>query len=526
MRRLRVLGIVVLPLVVQAQGVSLAFLQTRAEATNFIETTRYEEVLAFLDVLEASSSRIQVTTFGYTTEGRALPLVVYGNVLNPTADAVRAALAPLRILILANIHGGEVDGKEAVLMLLRALAGGMHESWADSLVLLVVPIYNADGNERISLYNRPGQNGPIGGMGQRANAQGYDLNRDFMKADAPETRSLLRVLARYDPHVLIDLHTTNGTYHAYPLTYAPPLHPSTPEPITAYLRNVWLPAVTDTLWARRRWKLFYYGNLPAPGSPHPPGWYTFDHRPRFSTNYAGLRGIMGVLVESYAYASFEARIEATYAFLEALLNFAASHARSIRRQVERARTVAPIGEPIALRARIAAAPKPALILLGAVDSLRHPYTGGLLLQRREAVFPEILPLYDRFEPTETLSLPRGYLVPSGLDVVHDLLEVHGIPCLPLEAGATVNAEVFRVDSVITADRPYEGHRAQEVSGKYERQVLTVTPGSCMVPVEGKTGRLAALLLEPRSDDGVVAWGLLQDVLVSGHLYPIARITHP
>uniref|UniRef100_A0A7V2B114 Peptidase M14 n=1 Tax=Rhodothermus marinus TaxID=29549 RepID=A0A7V2B114_RHOMR len=526
MHLLRFIGLLVWPLVVQAQAVSLAFLQTRAEATNFIETTRYEEVLAFLDVLEASSSRIQVTTFGYTTEGRALPLVIYGKVVNATADAVQAASAPLRVLILANIHGGEVDGKEAVLMLLRALAGGLYASWADSLVLLAVPIYNADGNERISLYHRPGQNGPLGGVGQRANAQGYDLNRDFMKADAPETRALLRVLVRYDPHVLVDLHTTNGTYHAYPLTYAPPLHPSTSPNLTAYLRNVWLPAVTDTLWTRRRWKLFYYGNLPSPESTQPPGWYTFDHRPRFSTNYAGLRGILGVLVESYAYASFEARVEATYAFLEALLNFAAAHAGTLRRQVEQARAVAPIGQPIALRAQIAAAPKPALILLGAVDSLRHPYTGKLLLQRREVVFPEILPLYDRFEATETLPLPQGYLVPPGLEVVRDRLEVHGIPCVPLEAGATVNAEVFRVDSVITAERPYEGHQAQEVTGQYERQVLTVVPGSCMVPIEGKTGRLAALLLEPRSDDGLVAWGLLQDVLAAGQWYPIARVARP
>ena len=508
---------------VVGQGVDLAFLQTRPEATGFAETTRYDEVMAFLDVLEASSRQIRVTRFGYTTEGRALPLVIYGNVVNATGDGVRAASAPLRVLVLANIHGGEVAGKEAALMLLRALAAGMHADWADSLVLLVVPLYNADGNERISLYHRPLQNGPVGGMGQRANAQGLDLNRDFMKAEAPETRSLLRLLREYEPHVFIDLHTTDGTYHAYPLTYAPPLHPSTPEPLVDYLRRVWLPAVDDTIWTKHRWKFFYYGNLPWPGSNRPPGWYTFDHRPRFSTNYVGLRGMLGLLSEAYAYATFEERIEATYAFLEAVLSFAAARATEIRTIVEQVRQTAPVGQPIALRARIDRAPEPALILLSSVDSLRHPYTGRLLLQRRQEVFPEMLPLYDRFTPTETIAIPRGYLVPAGLNRVRDLLAVHGIACVPVASGLMLEVERFRIDSVAVADRPYQGHRGQEVWGAYERQTLSASPGSCLVTIDGRTGRLAALLLEPRSDDGLVAWGLLEDRLAPGRYYPIARV---
>lgn len=508
---------------VAGQNVDLAFLQTRAEATGFAETTRYDEVMAFLDVLQASSHYIQGTHFGYTTEGRALPLVIYGNVVNATSDGVQAASAPLRVLILANIHGGEVAGKEAVLMLLRTLAAGMHAEWADSLVLLVVPIYNADGNERISLYNRPLQNGPIGGMGQRANAQGYDLNRDFMKVDAPETRALLRLLRDYDPHVFIDLHTTNGSYHAYPLTYAPPLHPSTPAPLVDYLRQVWLPTLNEAIWTTYRWKFFYYGNLLRSDGDQSPGWYTFDHRPRFGTNYVGLRGMIGLLGEAYAYATFEERIEASYAFLETVLSFAAAHASAIRTIIEQVRRTSPVGQPIALRARLAQAPKPALVLLGAVDSLRHPYTGQLMLQRRPEVLPEMLPLYDRFAPTETIILPQGYLVPAGLDRVHNLLEAHGIPCVPVENSLTPEVERFRVDSVAVASRPYQGHRAQEVWGTYERQTLAAPAGSCMVPIDGRIGRLAALLLEPRSDDGLVTWGLVEDQLAPGRYYPIMRV---
>ena len=150
-------------------------------------------------------------------------------------------------------------------MLLREIVAGRHGALLDSLVLLIAPIYNADGNERIDPSNRPRQHGPVGGMGVRPNAQGLDLNRDHTKLESPEARGLARMLTEYDPHVVIDLHTTNGTYHGYHLTYAPPLHPNTPAEIDRMLRREWLPAVTRRRGGRTGWLLYYYGNVPVGG---------------------------------------------------------------------------------------------------------------------------------------------------------------------------------------------------------------------------------------------------------------------
>ncbi len=258
-----------------AQPIDLAFLKTRAEATDFQETTRYEEVMAFTEIVASGADKMYRTVFGYTSEGRALPLVVFGDVDGAGPEAVRAS-GKTRVFVQANIHAGEVCGKEAMLMLLRALAAGQHAAWTDSLVLLVAPIYNADGNERIALTNRPGQNGPLGGMGQRPNAQGFDLNRDHMKMDSPEARSLVRLFNAYDPHVAVDLHTTNGTRHAYHLTYSPPLHPNTPRAIDAFLREDWLPAVTRRIKDLYDWDYYYYGNVPRRTSNAERGWYTFE----------------------------------------------------------------------------------------------------------------------------------------------------------------------------------------------------------------------------------------------------------
>ncbi|HTG73328.1 MAG TPA: M14 family zinc carboxypeptidase, partial [Terriglobia bacterium] len=199
----------------------LSQIQTRAERTNYAETSRYDDVVAFLDTVAKQSPLIHNTTFGNTFEGRALPLAVVGKVGDATSRTVRAS-GKLRVYIQANIHAGEVEGKESSLALIREIASGKHAEWLNSMVLLIAPIYNADGNERVGPNNRGPQNGPIAGAGIRANAQGLNLNRDNMKLDTPEARSMAKLLNDYDPHVMIDLHTTNGSHHAYHLTWEIP----------------------------------------------------------------------------------------------------------------------------------------------------------------------------------------------------------------------------------------------------------------------------------------------------------------
>ncbi|MYI07629.1 MAG: hypothetical protein F4059_10020, partial [Gemmatimonadetes bacterium] len=183
-----------------------AFL-TRAERTDYQETSSYADVVDFLQRAAASSPSVHYTTYGYTTEGRALPLAVVGDIPDPSPASVWLSGKTV-VYLQGNIHAGEVCGKEALQMLLRDLLAGRHGQWHESMVLLIAPIYNADGNERVTLTNRGRQHGPFGGMGQRPNAQGYDLNRDHMKLESSEARSVARLFNVYDPHVAVDLHTT------------------------------------------------------------------------------------------------------------------------------------------------------------------------------------------------------------------------------------------------------------------------------------------------------------------------------
>ena len=494
-------------------------LLTRAEATDYRATSTYADVMAFAKQI-AERPGFYLTTFGETVEGRALPLVVWGeNTAEP--EAVRSN-GKLRVLVFANIHAGEVAGKEAVLMLLRAMAAGEHAAWADSLTLLFAPIYNADGNERLDPDHRPFQHGPVDGMGTRANAQGLDLNRDFVKLDAPESRALVGLFNAYDPHVIVDLHTTNGTIHGYHLTYAPPLHPNTPAAIDRLLRNHWLPDVTAIYKEKYGWDLTYYGN-DKPEWGQPSGWATFDPRPRFGTNYAGLRNRVGILSEVYSYATFEDRVLATLRFVIETLDWAHAHASAVRAAVHAAEAEPVVGASLAMRAagRWLADPDPEPILLGEVVEEPNPHTGAPMYRRTDVQTPTAMPVYGRFEGAEPTTAPAAYLVPAGLTEVVERLQIHGVEVHPARSAAGIEVEVFEVDSVHTAERAFQGRYEQELVGRYREATAEVAAGTLVVPVAQPLGRLAVMLLEPRSDSGLATWGLVETT--PGETYPIRRV---
>jgi hypothetical protein len=500
-------------------------LTIRPERTEYRETSRYDEVVAFVQAADRASPLIHLTTFARTNEGRDLPLAVVGRVADATPAAVRASGKTV-VYLQGNIHAGEVEGKEALQILLREIVQGRHGALLDSLVLLVAPIYNADGNERIDPQNRPRQHGPIGGMGVRPNAQGLDLNRDHTKLESPEARGLARMLTEYDPHVVIDLHTTNGTYHGYHLTYAPPLHPNTPPEIDRMLRREWLPAVTRD--ARDAgWLLYYYGNVPSPEEGNPGaerGWYTFDHRPRFGTNYAGLRNRFGILSEAYSYITFEERVRVTQDFVARSLAWARTHAATIRRATEAADREDLRGRPLALNARLRRE-GPVTILMGEVREEANPVTGHMMLRRVDTVREERMPELQSFDAADTERVPAMYLLPMvpAADSIVARLRMHGVRVDTLAAPPTDEVEIFRIDSTSVAERAFQGHRERRIWGRWVTTTLDFMPRVLAVPMDQPLARLIFTLLEPRSDDGFAAWNLLDSQLEGARIYPVFRV---
>jgi hypothetical protein len=495
-------------------------LVTRAEASGYLETTRYHEVVALMQAAARRSPVIHFTTYGRTAEGRPMPLAVVGNLASGSSRAVRASGRTV-LYLQGNIHAGEVEGKEVLLMLLREFAEGAHANLLDSLVLLIGPIYNADGNERLGVGNRPLQHGPVAGMGTRANAMGLDLNRDHTKLDTPEGRALAAMLTDYDPHGIVDLHTTNGTRHAYHLTWAPPLHPNTPAGIDGMLRDRWLPEVAARMHERHGWLTWHYGNVPPAEAGRERGWYTFDHRPRFGTTYAGLRNRFAILSEAYAYLTFEDRIRVTRDFVHGIMAWAHDNATGIRLETAAADAEPLVGRSLALTGRFRDGGVQE-VLMGEVDEIPSPVSGERMLLRRDTVRPERMPVAIAFEAAETERVPAVYLIPPGMDTVVVRLRAHGIRLVEVPAG-TRQVEYFRIDSTSVAERPFQGRTERRTHGAWTPALRELRRGTLAVPMDQPLARLAFTLLEPRSDDGFAAWNLLPWEMDGGGWYPILRI---
>jgi hypothetical protein len=499
----------------------LAAQATRAERTGFRETSSYADVVTFLDSLGRQSSDVRIGTLAVSPENRPVPYVIAARPLvSSPAEAHRSG--KLIVYLQANIHAGEVEGKEAAQMLLRDLTAGPLRPLLDRMVLLVVPIYNADGNEHFAEgeKNRPGQNGPPR-VGQNTNGQKLNLNRDYVKMEAPETRGAAALLVDWDPDLFIDLHTTNGSYHGYVLTYAPGLNPNG-NPASDFVRDRLLPAVRERMQRRYRQAIFPYGNFrnQEPDSLAQ-GWETYDARPRFGTNWMGLRGRLSVLSEGYSNATFQTRVRATYNFVHEVLGFAIEQHSTIKSLIQSSDhqrldsiSVRSVLGPPTLQEVVAEITEPA----GDGD-------GGFARRRRTGVYRSVrMPVFDRFVTARREAVPPAYLIPSRLADIVALLRRQGIviEALTHESAVTVNA--FRIDSI--AIQPlFEGHRTVQLEGRWvpERVDTALGAGWYLLQTNQPLGALACYLLEPASEDGVVTWNLLDRELQAGGLYPILRL---
>jgi hypothetical protein len=496
-------------------------LLTVAEKTDYQATSRHEDVVSFCTQLAKQAPRVRLGELGTSSEGRKLPLLILAD--PPVANPKEAlASKKLVILVIGNIHAGEVDGKEALMMLARDLATPKESPLLKDLVLVIAPIFNADGNERISKDNRRSQAGPADGVGIRANAQGFDLNRDFIKLESPEVRALVKAFNEWDPAVFIDCHTTNGSFHRYKMTYESGHCPAGDATVLAYARDELLPAVGERLKKHTGFDSYFYGNFEANRTQ----WGSVLPTPRFSTNYFGLRNGVGILSESYSYASFKDRVTASRYFVQSILEYTAANREKLGKLLADAheRTIragkAPKADDrIALQYKAAPLGRPHQ-LLGFVEEVKNgrrvatstpkeyevQYTGGT-------------------ETTLAVRRPVAYLVPDKLGQVANMLEQHGIQKEKLSEGREMEVEVYRVDK-ITKTAMFQKHQPTELQVTPRTEKRRIDAGTIVVRTAQPLGSLACFLLEPQSIDGLTTWNFLDEALKEGGDYPIARVLDP
>lgn len=519
--------------------------RTQAERTNYTETSSHASVLAFIDSLSRMGLSMTTGVMGHTTEARDLGYVIASRPLYQTPEAAHASGRPV-VFVQGNIHSGEVEGKEALQALVRDLLLDAQPNVLDSIVLIALPDYNADGNERLApqARSRGSQNGP-GMVGTRPNATDLNLNRDYTKADAPETRAELRFLNAWDPHVFVDLHTTDGSYHGYNLTYAPSLNPAAELPGYtfggAWARDSFLPELRQRLRVRHGVEAFDYGNFGGGGGgfgggrgrgggraagPPPPGmtpdpvpteWRTYEHVPRFGTNYYAMRGRISILSETYSHDPFEKRVRSAYAFTKELLSLVAERAGPIKALAQRSddamRNRAAGLPPVPVAARMTTTPFDGPVSYELVERMGDTvrYEAGMPpgMRRTGQFRTATMKIFDRFTPTVTRPAPWGYAIAAGDTGAVNLVRLHGIEVMRLDAAWLGDAgPQFTADSTIVAERPFEGRNLVRVVGRWQGgRPVSLAAGTYVVRVAQPLGVVAMYLLEPESDDGITAWDI-------------------
>ncbi|MCC6396189.1 MAG: peptidase M14 [Bacteroidetes bacterium] len=487
--------------------------RTDYERSGGERTPRYAETIAYCRRLASASPWARYSTFGMSPQNRPLPLLIVSTTGAFTpADAERGNQAV--VLIQAGIHAGEIDGKDAGLMLLRdILILKKDVALLDSVVLLFVPIFNVDGHERFGPYNRINQNGPAE-MGWRTTAQRLNLNRDYMKADAPEMRAMLRLFNEWLPDLYIDCHVTDGIDMQYDVTYATELGPNLDRRIVRWVENSYLPPVLKAVES----------------AGHPIFWYVFPREeldlskgmgggsapPRFSTGYAALHNRPSLLIETHMLKPYRTRVDATYHLLRASLEAVSRNASQLRwvvRAADRDRTT--YREETTLHVG----------LKHGLDSsytkrrfkgIRHRIESGGVSGSPHIMYTgepyELdIPFYDRIVVTDSVAVPAAYIIPPEWQRIPEVLAVHGITFRQTVQAETLSVEATRFSDIRFPVKPYEGRQTASYKTRQFKTRLLFPAGSIVVPMNQRASHVAVHLLEPRSEDSFAAWGFFNSI---------------
>jgi len=496
--------------------------QTRAETTGYRETSLHADVMAFLAALAANGDpRFHLTSFGASPEGRELPLVVISAHGIKTPAESRARGLPV-VLVINGIHAGEVEGKEASLMLMRDLLAGTHAALVEKLTLVVVPLFNPDGNDAIDPANRAlnlpkleGQIGPAK-VGTRVNKSGINLNRDYMRQAGPEMRLLQsRVVQVWEPELTIDCHATNGSVHRFAMTYDVPhtVPAGRPEPI-AFMRERVMPVVTAALEANHGLLAGWYGNFVEderaldarrdadPTAAVTEGWMTYPHHPRFGSNYRGLTNRLDLLLECYSYLEFPERVRTTYATILEALTYVAAHPDDVMQVVASSR-----------------APRDRIAVRSRLDAFAEPIEIATRTPRTLDGAPSMVKVryFANFVGTTVIDRPAAYVVPP--DVAAHLRR-HGLAVEP--ASGTREVEIAQVVGYGSEGgrKILEAAQVGDVEVAWRRDTVAVD-GMSLVRTDQPLGAIAVYLCEPESDDGAIENGLVGAPAV-GADFPIWR----
>jgi hypothetical protein len=498
---------------------------TVAESSKFKQTGRYAESLALYRKFASASPFAKLVTLGSTPEGREIIMLIVSKDKAFTPEAAAKTGKPI-VLIQNGIHAGEIAGKDATAMLLRdILVTKRMASLLDGAIILSIPVFNVDGHERFSAYNRINQNGPEE-MGWRATSQRLNLNRDYLKADAPEMRAWLAMYTKWLPDLLIDNHVTDGEDHQYDVTYSMATGPEVAPSIAGWSREKFLPKLAEKMEADGH-VVAPYGDFAGDRA----GYRGSLFPPRFSNGYAAIQNRAGLLVETHSLKSFRTRVWAHYDLMQHAIELAlaGSQGRALRNAVTQAdRDVAGMaGSEIKVHLDGVISKEGVPLDYKGIGQQQQlsSLTNGFYTVYFDTPINTSTMLYDQVETTVAATLPAAYVIPRQWTVLIDLLHLHGVETETLDHDLQRTVTATRLLDPKWDERPFEGHHRVEFRVERHEEPRTIPAGSVLVRMRQRAARVALNILEPEAPDSAVQWGFL-DAIFEQKEYAAPYIIEP
>lgn len=482
---------------------------TPAERMGLLDTPDYAETVAFLEKLVAASPRLKLHEFGRSAQGRKMYAVI-ASVEGASCPATLATNDRPTLLAQAGIHAGEIDGKDAGLMLLRDIATANKAHLLERANFLFVPVFNVDGHERISEWNRPNQRGPKH-QGWRTTAQNLNLNRDYLKADSPEMCAMLKLINDSNPALYVDLHVTDGIDYAYDITYGynglDGAFAWSPR-IAAWLENALRPVLDGALKA--------HGHIPGGlvfsvnDRDLSQGIVRRQGSPNFSHGYGDLRHLPTILVENHSLKPYPQRVLGTYVLLETTLRVVGAQAMELKSAI--ASDSGARADNIPVNWNVSGVGRKTDFL--GIDYTEYFLPASGIKELRWLGKPKVyrdLPITTD-QPGLVLKRAKAYYVPVTKPEVIAGLKLHGIRMEMLTESRQIGVQMYRIADVNTANAPFETRFRLRVGVKPEHRVEWFPSGSVRVSTDQPLGDLATVMLEPACSDSLFAWGFFNEIL--------------
>ena len=503
---------------------------TPAEQSGYRTTPSYAETLRYVErIANAYPGIVRVENFGKTGEGRVLKLVVVsrGGVFDPDQ-----AHASGRVVLLAQncIHAGEPDGKDACLALLRDLVRSDRQAaLPENVVFAFIPVYNVDGHERASSFHRINQKGPDP-AGWRANGTNLNLNRDYMKADAPETRAFLRMFHQWRPDFFVDNHVTDGADFQYDVTFALDSTPDVFPPTAGWIRETVVPELAREVDAAGH--VAFPSTIFLKDDTDPSRGLAFNENPpRFSTGQMILQNRPGLLVEMHMLKDYATRVRGNYELLRALLQVLGRDAhRLIAYNREADLAASRLGEEgtrgtTTVPLVVAGSGETATVRFRGVAFARHlsEVSGAMAVRYGPEAWNADLPAETVAKVAVSVRPPAGYILPPAWTHVVEVLEAHSVALRRTRAEWTGRVERYRLSGMQWPPKPFEGHFPILRGGNVEREFgsfgtltrtteeATFAVGSVVVPLDQRLSKVAIHWLEPEAPDSALRWGFFDPI---------------